>query len=68
MKGETVRAQVEIKASRRLHAAASTAHERHAAGTLCRDGQRGAGEREEEEEGGRLGLGRGGATRARERG
>jgi hypothetical protein len=39
MEAEAARDRVEIKASRRLHAASSTAHERHAASVVCRGGQ-----------------------------
>jgi hypothetical protein len=67
MKAETVRDQVEIKASRRLHAAASTAHERHAAGVTCRGGQRGETASGRRRRSSGRGPGRGGA-RARARG
>jgi hypothetical protein len=67
MKAETVRDQVEIKASRRLHAAASTAHERHAAGVTCRGGQRGETASGRRRRSSGRGPGRGGArARARE--
>jgi hypothetical protein len=48
MEAEAARDRVEIKASRRLHAASSTAQERHAASAVCRGGQQRASERERE--------------------